>query len=153
MYSRDKHAQLAGLCGLGQVRVRRALNDLHLARSNVQALKQRLHDIERSIVELDLERESLFEQHRGITSREGLFSLRRRAGMLELRRIDLSLTRVQLDSNIEIAVREESLAQTAVAAARRERDKLDHVSRLWQKEEKIHMHLKEEINGTGGIPV
>lgn len=153
MYSRAKHTQLKGLHGLGQIRVRSALNELHLARSNVQALKQRLEETERDIAQLDRERESLFEKHRGITDREGLFSLRRRASMLEIQRVDLSLARVQLDSNIEIAAKEASLAQAAVAAARRDRDKLEHVSRLWQREEKIHMHLQEEIDGTGGIPV
>lgn len=152
MHSRDKRAQLSALHGLGQMRVRGALSALQRARANVQALKQQLEDTQHRIAQLDSARESLFEQHRGFTDRNGLFSLRRRASMLDIQRVDLSLSRVQLSSSIELAVKEESLAHSAVASAHRERDKLEHVSRLWQREEKINMHLLEEIDGSGGIP-
>ncbi|MCT7328829.1 hypothetical protein [Ralstonia mojiangensis] len=153
MHSRDKRAQLKALHGLGQMRVRGALNDLQRARAHVRALKQQLEDTQHRIAQLDRERESLFEKHRGFTDRNGLFSLRRRASMLDIQRVDLSLSRVQLRSNIEVAVQEASIAQSAVARAHRERDKLEHVSRLWHREETISMHLQEEIDSSAGIPV
>lgn len=144
MRSTEKRHQLRAIQGLAQIRERKAFGALMRARTSLEKLRLRLDETEQGIASLERERLALFEQHRGITNVGGLFTLRRRASSLDAKHVDLALTRIQLESEIADATQIEASARTAVAAAQRQGEKLEHVSHLWRRESKIHAQGQED---------
>ena len=146
MNLRERRRQLGGLQNLRGIRGRMCQTAWQRARTELETLNQTLHDTECALQALEAERVALFEQHRGMTHRSGLFTLRRRASELEMRRVNLSLTRVQLQMDIAEATRAESEARSAASNAQRQCDKLTHIAALWKHESKIHVQLHEDDN-------
>ncbi|MFA4914505.1 MAG: hypothetical protein WC590_12800 [Burkholderiaceae bacterium] len=144
MYSHERHLQLDGLQDLRRVRERHAVSALQRVRAALDELRMKLRDTERAMASLESERIELFESRRGMTHRGGLFTLRRHASELEMRRIGLALTRAQLELDIATAVEEESCARATAVSVARQRDKLEHVSHLWQRESHIRMQRYED---------
>ena len=144
MYSHERHLQLNGLQDLRRVRERHSISALQRVRDLLAELRIKLDDTERAIESLERERITLFDSRRGITHRGGLFTLRRHASQLDTRRIGLALTRAQLELDIATAIEDESRARATAVSATRQRDKLEHVSQLWQCESRIRMQRYED---------
>ena len=144
MHSPEQHRQLGALQNLRQVRRSQTIYALQRALAALKAIEQSLADTEQALVALEDERVALFEAHRGMTHRGGLLTLRRRASEIEMRRIHLAITRVQLKADAACALRAESAARSAVLATQRQYDKLEHIAHLWRRDSQIHLQRLEE---------
>lgn len=145
MRSPDQHRQLRSLCNLREVRKRQAALLLQQAQAALQTARQALEQTNQDLKALDLERTRLADTHRGLTERAGLLTLRRRASSIEMRRIHLTLYRMQHEENIVEAEQDVDQAKKALSSAQHRRDKLDHVARLWRRESSLDMHRQQDM--------
>lgn len=145
MRSPDQRRQLRGLCDLREVRRRQAALFLQQAQAALQTARQALEQNEQDLKALDTERTRLLAAHRGLTERAGLLTLRRRASSIEMRRIHLTLYRMQYEEDVAKSMQDVADAQKALSAAQHRRDKLDHVARLWRRESTLDMHRQQDM--------
>ena len=144
MRSHEAEGRLHRLQSLGDMREQRALAALQRAMARHENLEQRLHQTENALNAIANERKALFETHQGLMTLGDLFQLKRRASMLESRRIELTLDASNLRSACAETTAVIAQSRLAVTYARRRRDKLTHVVTLFRLDGRTHALMKED---------
>ena len=144
MRSRSSFHQLALLQSSTDVRERRAHTARRLAISRYEDLVRQLQEMESALIALEQERQALFAQHSGLMTRDALLQLKRRESILETRRINLVLDRVEIEAARAKAEAAVQHAREAAACAQRKREKLKHVQALYQQDFRLQEYIQED---------